>query len=248
MLALLQIIFESLPLSSSGHILLIRRLAAQYGKIYAWTSLCDDLVQGPTIMIFALYFYRRWSVLLFHPYRMRLIIARCIWYGLWATIPTLYIYMLKSDNIFFPLWVGFLITGSSLVSLRWAPRGVVQSLTWWKAFLIGLAQGAALFPGISRLGITYVVARWLKVSERQAFYFSCMIESPLIIAAFIRGIISWYQADITVFLSGGFVMGLIISTIVGYVLLRLTEWLMLRKLLWYMGFYMMIPMMISFIA
>ncbi|WP_120006181.1 undecaprenyl-diphosphate phosphatase [Nesterenkonia muleiensis] len=61
-------------------------------------------------------------------------------------------------------------------------RGAAQ-MTLWVAVVIGLAQAAALFPGISRSGITIAAALALGMHRRIAAQFSFFVAIPTIVAA-----------------------------------------------------------------
>lgn len=58
---------------------------------------------------------------------------------------------------------------------------LVDKDNWYKALLIGLFQSLALFPGVSRSGITLTTARFLGVSRNEASRFSFLLSLPLII-------------------------------------------------------------------
>lgn len=80
--------------------------------------------------------------------------------------------------------VALLVTGAFLWTMRWAlPRADRQTLGWWDALLVGLAQGVALVPGISRSGATVVAAVWLRVRPREAAEFSFLLAIPAILGA-----------------------------------------------------------------
>ena len=59
----------------------------------------------------------------------------------------------------------------------------LASLTWKEALLIGLAQAAALIPGISRSGVTMVAALGVGLSHEDAARYSFLLGTPLIGAA-----------------------------------------------------------------
>ena len=58
---------------------------------------------------------------------------------------------------------------------------LIQRGSWKKALLIGLFQSIALFPGVSRSGITLTTARFLSISRNEASRFSFLLSLPLII-------------------------------------------------------------------
>ena len=59
----------------------------------------------------------------------------------------------------------------------------VETLSFRKAFLIGLAQVLALIPGVSRSGITMTAARLLNVGREESARFSMLLSVPTIGAA-----------------------------------------------------------------
>lgn len=62
------------------------------------------------------------------------------------------------------------------------PLGVLaHSSGWKKAIAIGLAQGIAVFPGVSRSGSTITVARALQVDRKEAASFSFLLSLPIIL-------------------------------------------------------------------
>lgn len=54
--------------------------------------------------------------------------------------------------------------------------------SWKKALIIGLAQTAAIFPGVSRSGITITAARFLKLSRVESSKYSFLLALPPIFA------------------------------------------------------------------
>ncbi|WP_372655015.1 undecaprenyl-diphosphate phosphatase [Halobacteriovorax sp.] len=58
---------------------------------------------------------------------------------------------------------------------------LVSEGSWKKALLIGFFQSFALFPGVSRSGITLTTARFLQISRNEASRFSFLLSLPLIV-------------------------------------------------------------------
>jgi undecaprenyl-diphosphatase len=79
--------------------------------------------------------------------------------------------------------IGFLLTTLLLASSRWAPTGDGTSPSWWAAILIGIAQGLAVFPGVSRSGATICTALWLGVAPSRAFELSMLVSLPAVLGA-----------------------------------------------------------------
>ncbi|ATH08125.1 undecaprenyl-diphosphatase UppP [Halobacteriovorax marinus] len=58
---------------------------------------------------------------------------------------------------------------------------LLKKESWKSALLIGIFQSFALFPGVSRSGITLTTARFLSISRNEASRFSFLLSLPLII-------------------------------------------------------------------
>ena len=77
---------------------------------------------------------------------------------------------------------GFLVSAAFLIASGVA-RGTDGEVSWWQAAGIGVAQGVAVLPGISRSGVTIAVAMILGVQGSPAFRFSFLVSLPAIIGA-----------------------------------------------------------------
>ena len=77
---------------------------------------------------------------------------------------------------------GFLVSASFLIATSVA-RGTQDEVSWWQAAGIGVAQGIAVLPGISRSGVTIAVAMVLGVQGSPAFRFSFLVSLPAITGA-----------------------------------------------------------------
>lgn len=150
-LGVLQGVTEFLPVSSSGHLVLARE----------WMGITEPAVEfvvlvhaGSLVAILAFFWRDIWSLF---TTRRRLIPWLVV-----GSIPAAVVYALLKDAVEAsferPLVVGFclLVTGGVLlVSERLATdRRPLAGVGWLDALLIGLAQAAALLPGISRSGMT----------------------------------------------------------------------------------------------
>ena len=61
----------------------------------------------------------------------------------------------------------------------------ILDLSLKEAFIIGLAQALALFPGVSRSGITLSTALYLKLKKTEAIFFSLLLGLPTIFGAWL---------------------------------------------------------------
>lgn len=81
--------------------------------------------------------------------------------------------------------MGFFITGVLLLVVDFFPAGkkVPKDVTYFMAFLLGICQGIAVFPGISRAGITIAVCLLCGFSKKFAVKYSFLMAIPTIMGA-----------------------------------------------------------------
>ncbi len=229
-----QILLEPLPISSSGHVKLLELFFTRLkGAPVMLSEYSTYLAHGPTIIIELLFFMKIWLTLC-RAYGIRALLT----FGILADGSTVLIYYIKKYGIVgdIPLWVGFLISAGMLISTRWARSHSVQNICWHYALLIGIAQGIALFAGISRFASTYSVACWCGIAPLRAFALSWALQLPLIIAAFSKAL--WAGSSILLDI---YTVGLIsISTLGSYYLLYVVSWLISSNRVWIFGIYILV--------
>lgn len=241
LIALVQIVLESLPVSSSGHLALLEHFTG-----VALARELEYLLHGPTIAMFAVYFYKRWSFMLLHVWRLRHVVTQMLLFGICAEFATVIFYgAMQFLAPVFPLWLGFVLTGAGLYSLRFITRtpGAYEPVTLARAGIIGIAQGIAGLPGISRLATTLVVGQWLGLAPRTSFLFSCMIQWPLMVAGFGYGLTTGSFVSCS---HGMLLMGVALAMVAAYFLLWWVELLCERRKLWPFAYYMPAPALLAF--
>jgi undecaprenyl-diphosphatase len=65
-------------------------------------------------------------------------------------------------------------------------RRVLEQVTLRDSVVVGLAQALALFPGVSRSGITIAAGLWRKMTREAAARFSFLLSTPLIAGAALK--------------------------------------------------------------
>lgn len=251
---IVQIVLESLPVSSSGHLYLLEKIIEKNG-LFLPALLQDPItykkisffIHAPMVVIIALFFFEQWWFLfknIFSCYRQVLKLgiyvavansATISMYGLWHVIrvPT---------SIFLPY--GFIITALALASLYWVPERS-QGATLFTAFIVGLVQGCALLPGISRLAVTYVVSRWLGLSYKRAFEFSFAIQFPLIALASFYGLVTMPPLARVLLFSWQSMFVMICASIGSYMLLKWGYQKARNNTFQQFAWYMILPILLS---
>ncbi|MCP4746347.1 MAG: undecaprenyl-diphosphate phosphatase [Desulfobacteraceae bacterium] len=95
----------------------------------------------------------------------------------------------------------------------------IDCMSWKDAFIIGVAQGLAIIPGISRSGATITTALFLGIDRELAGRFSFLLSIPAILGALVFGLdAETFQPAMP---AGMVIMGSLSAVIVGYFALRI---------------------------
>jgi undecaprenyl-diphosphatase len=187
---------EFLPVSSTGHLIVVGSLLGFVGERAASFEV---VIQLGAILSVVLLYWRRFVRLV--PVRRRSLIgARSTldgWAGLWrigfATAPALLVGYLARHSIKAELFNPEAVTlalavggGAILLAERYVSRrhsDTLDALTLGQAFGIGLFQVLALWPGTSRAAATIVGGMLLGLDRKGAAEFSFLIAVPVLFAA-----------------------------------------------------------------
>jgi len=129
---------------------------------------------------------------------------------------------------------GFLVSAAFLIASGVA-RGTSAEVSWWQAVGVGLAQGVAVLPGISRSGVTIAIAMLLGVQGNAAFRFSFLASLPAIAAAAVyesRGAEGLGSLGLQAWL------GAAIALVTGYVALVILRRIILVGRMWTFAIYL----------
>ena len=174
-LGFVQGLTEFLPVSSSGHLVILQ------SKIAGFTQpgvLFDVILHLGTTLAVLIYFRREILKLKFRDYVIIII----------GTIPAAFAGVLFGDaieSLFTSIKVvGFalIVTGFlNLLTDKAAEKGV--ELSGKRSFLIGIAQSIATIPGISRSGSTIFAGTYLGINREAAARFSFLLSVPAVLGA-----------------------------------------------------------------
>lgn len=230
-LGIVQGLTEFLPVSSSGHLILMQRfLGLTHLDQYVLFNLVCHL--GTLVAIVSVYF----KELLQNRKRLLLI-------GL-ATLPLFpLVFVLKPIKALFnqPQFLGyfFLITALLLyLGMRFEKSEPPPEKERWKgALAIGLIQACAILPGVSRSGSTISCARILGWPKEEAVTFSFLLAIPTILGGVFLESFTAYQEWQAGTPIAPYVAGFFTSLIVGYGTLKLLIHLVKNNGLWVFVWY-----------
>jgi undecaprenyl-diphosphatase len=190
-LGIVQGLTEFLPVSSSGHLVVLQSLfgTEQHG------ILVEISVHLATLVSVLIVYRRRVAGLIVGVVRRD---PDSLSYGLKlvvATIPAVVLVLIAGDFLDAQFespgtaGIGFLVTGAILwTTKRTAQEARLPAPTWTAALLIGCAQAAAICPGISRSGATVTTALALGVAPAAAAEFSFLMSVVAISGAAVRSL------------------------------------------------------------
>ena len=243
LLGVIQGLTEFLPVSSSGHLVLFQQFLT-----VAEDEVLFDLVLHLGTLLPVLFFYRAQVRELIvdpiageGPWRQRPGV-RLLALLVLATIPTAVIGVGLEDTFeaLFDtpaaLAITFAITGCLLFATRFAGVGTreLSGVTPWQAVLLGIAQGAAITPGISRSGTTIAVALFMGIRREDAARFSFLMSVPAISGAVILKLKDVDGAGLD---PVGLGVGFLAAMVSGYLALVLLVGLVKRGGFSYFAFY-----------
>lgn len=240
---------EYLPVSSSGHLVIFQHLFGLEEP-----ALLFDIVLHVATLLAVLWYYRRDIGSLI---RETLLAIRALtqgepwaavqtdypgfrlaWLIVLGTVPTVLIGVTLQDTfeaLFGSLrTVGFMlcITGVILLLTRFGSKGTrnIEAMKPVDAVLIGLVQGLAITPGISRSGSTIAVALLLGIEKETAARYSFLLSVPSILGALVLKIGDGGESIGL----GATVVGFVAALVTGYFCLALLVQLVKRgKLVWF---------------
>ncbi len=245
---------EFLPVSSSGHL----SLAESALSVHPPSLFFDVALHLGTLVAVLIVFRGPLRQLLVGLLRR----DRAAWRGagllVLATLPTVAIALAARDLLearLSPRVVGGLLVanGLMLVATSRAPKGTAAGagagagaaddggywdMAPWKAVLIGVAQGIAVLPGISRSGSTISAALMLGVRPRAAATFSFLLSIPAILGAALltaKDLATFDDAEVA-----SAAIGALVAAAVGILALRLLLGMLARARFHHFGFYCVI--------
>lgn len=208
---ILQGITEFLPVSSSGHLVILHNLIGLKEPEIGF----DIFLHTGTLVAIFIVFWRDILIILKREKSWIFFVLS----GSAATVLFVLIFHGYIESMFSSVkMVGamLLITGAWLIFGNFVRFGT-EGMTGLKALFIGCAQGIAAFPGISRSGATISTALFLGLDTKTAARFSFLLAIPAVIGAFLfklkHGISTGFNAN--------YIFGFMASCIVGIIALKL---------------------------
>lgn len=246
-LGILQGFAEFLPISSSGHLLLLQNIFGIEDNLLTFSVVVHIGTLIPVLVIYK----DEILELIKNPFQ------KTTYLLILGTIPTVLIVLLFGDaidNLFNYanfLALGFIITGILLIITDYTENGSKKSkdITYKDALFVGFVQAVAVAPGISRSGSTIAGAVSRGIDRKAAAKYSFLLSIPAILGATvleIRSILTG-ATDVGSFDVIPMTVGFFAAMISGYFAIKLMLKIVVRAKLRYFSYYMFVVGILIFI-
>ena len=242
----LQGLTEFLPISSSGHLVIISSLSSELDLN---TNDIAFLHIGTLFSI--VFFYRKRIFEIFEDLETFIFYFKIILAGI---IPAVLIGLLtpiqniidESPNLILITGASYLIFSLLLIfsgKINNSEALNIRDITVSQAFVIGIAQSIALLPGVSRSGVTLLTAIYLGVKKADAIYYSLLLGIPTIFGAWSLTFINdSFQVNTNI------VLPTIVAMFTGLLAIRVLINFTTSSKLQYFGYYCLLRSVFCFIT
>ena len=229
-LGIVQGFSEFLPISSSGHLLLVPWFAGWDELDASVKKSFDVALHLGTLVAVVAYFWTDVTTyvvegarLVFDRNRPPSAEGRLAWMFVLATVPAALVGAVFEDQIDnrlgTPVAIGISLIAFGLL-LAWADRRhgtrPIEAFGARDALIVGAAQALALNPGTSRSGITMTAARFIGFSRDAAVRISFLMSIPVILGAVVFKLGGLFLDGVPEGLIVPMIVGIITSAIAGY--------------------------------
>ncbi|MFP4346636.1 MAG: undecaprenyl-diphosphatase UppP [Anaerolineales bacterium] len=247
LLGILQGATEFLPISSSGHLVIVPYLLG-------WTpsSLAVDTVLHLGTLVAILIYFRRELLEIGEAWWQSLRTrsgaspaARLAWLIILGSVPAALIGFLLEDwfeSLFArPRAAALFLLGTAalLVLSEYLARRSrrLESMSWREALFIGLAQSLAIAPGLSRSGSTIAAGLILGYQREDATRFSFLLAVPIVLGSGLYQLLQLTGGNDVGVSLGGLALGFLAAALTGYAAIAGLLALVKRRSLWPFALY-----------
>ncbi len=251
----LQGLTEFLPVSSSGHLTLFQYFS---GQVNHEANLLTDIALHSATLLAVLFFFRADLLPYFtpagwrDPARRRIALLIIV-----GSIPTALIGLGLKDT-FESLFsmpkavcIALFITGMLLLASeklkKLAGQSELQSFPFLCAIIVGIAQGIAITPGISRSGSTIATGLLLGLKGEDAARFSFLLMIPAVGGATLLETKDMIETGLPAGTDiAGLAAGALAATITGFLALKFLVYIIREQKLSYFAYYLFLVSIVSF--
>jgi undecaprenyl-diphosphatase len=244
-LAIIQGLGEFIPISSSGHLIIARRLLGWNELSAAHELTFDVALHFGTLLSVLFYFRRTWFQIIRAALGGKIVRfseaggsdenltlqerkeeRMLLWFLALATIPGAIAGKLLEHSAEDYFREHLALIAAALIGvalLMWLGEKVgklekpLTRTSLADALIIGIAQAFALVPGVSRSGSTITAALFRNMTREAAVRFSFLLSTPIIAGAALVKAHELHKEGLPPGMHAPFLVGIIVSAIVGYI-------------------------------
>jgi undecaprenyl-diphosphatase len=230
-LGIVQGLTEFLPISSSGHLVLLPAALEWESP----TLVFDATVHLATLIAVIAVFWRDVGVIIVAWWQgvssgqpLKNVESRIAWWIVVGTIPGILAGVLLESTFvsffsepravgIFLLFTAFLLVLADILGNR---RRGFMDITWWDGLLIGIGQAVSISPGLSRSGTTISVGIFCGLTREAAARFSFILAIPIILVAGLSNLVELVQHGDISAEAPALVIGFLAAAVSGYVAIK----------------------------
>lgn len=222
-LAIVQGLTEFLPISSSGHLVLVQN----FFKISSPPIFFDVLVHVGTLFAVAVFLRREIKEIILNLSSERS--KKIIFLTILGSIPVVIVGLGLAEyieSVFSSLvlvGVSYIFTGILLGITFFIKKfeKELENISWKDSLFVGVFQAIAILPGVSRSGSTISAGLFRSFKKEEAFKFSFFLAFPAILGALFLEVLNLPEIDSPEIFGG--LLGMIVSFGVGFFALKILE-------------------------
>ncbi len=235
-LGLVQGLTEFLPVSSSGHLILFKHLFGMDAEMFGLTF--DIALHFATLAAVCVVFREKIFALIKKPFQTYtyLLIIATIPAALVGVFLDDYIEKISQSGGF--LGLAFLVTAAVLLIAEKTGKRIKdgEDIKIIDATSIGIAQGIAVMPGISRSGSTLAAGMIMGLKKEAALDFSFMMSIPIILGSSVLGVKDIIEAPASVDFPV-VLLGMIAAGLSGYFAIKfMLDFFKKHSLVWFSAY------------
>jgi len=235
---------EFIPISSSGHLIIVRRLFGWNELSPAHELTFDVALHFGTLLAVLIYFRRTWLQIIRAALGGKVVRfseatdadtnltpaeaqeeRRLLWFLVLATIPGAIAGKLleHSAEDYFREHIILIAAALIIVALlMWLADDVTSRekpltrISLIDSLVIGVAQAFALIPGVSRSGSTITAGLFRNLTREAAVRFSFLLSTPIIAGAVLLKAHELHKEGLPEGMRAPFLVGILVSAVVGY--------------------------------
>ncbi len=234
LLGIVQGVTEFLPISSSGHLVLLEKIFHIKDNVI----LLNVFLHVGSLIAVLIYYRKEVWALIKKPFQQKTLLLFL------ASLPTIIIVLIFKNFIEDSfngeyLVFGFLVTAFFLIvaSVPIKTSGKVDKKT---ALIMSFVQGFATLPGISRSGSTITAGLLLGKDKKEVADFSFLMSIPIILASFAYELIGLDIAAAAAIPWYSILVGVLFSFVFGYIAIAIMIKMIKKAKLYYFSIYLII--------